>query len=80
MTLRDCPPGDEVLLCRSTAGPAYGRRFAERGLVPGARLRVVSRGPGGGLIVALDDGRLALDGRTAATLIVEPDGRRQPRC
>jgi Fe2+ transport system protein FeoA len=72
MTLRDCPAGHEVLLRRAEADPVSRRRLAALGLVAGARLRLVARGPAGGLIVAVEDGRVALDGRTAAALIVEP--------
>lgn len=71
MTLRECSPGSQLLL-RQLTEPQPRRRLAEWGLVPGARLRLVARGPGGGLIVAVGDARMALDSRTAATLIVEP--------
>lgn len=71
MTLRDCLPGSHLVL-RELTGDCSRRRLAEWGLVPGARMRLVARGPAGGLIVAVGDARMALDSRTAATLIVEP--------
>lgn len=69
MTLRDCQPGADVLL-RRVAGDC-SRRLAEWGLVPGAPVRLVARGPAGGLILALGDTRIALDSRTAGTVLVE---------
>ncbi|MGC1210877.1 MAG: FeoA family protein [Micromonospora sp.] len=71
MTLRDCRPGADLVLRRVT-GDRSRRRLAEWGLVPGAPVRLVSRGPAGGLIVALGDTRIALDSRTAGTVVVEP--------
>lgn len=71
MTLRDCRPGREVYLRRLAGDPGSRRRLAELGLVVGARMRLVSRGPAGGLIVAVEDGRVALDARTAGAVIVE---------
>ncbi len=71
MTLRECLPGAEVVL-RGLAEDLGGRRrLAERGFVPGVRLRLVARGPGGGLVVAVGDTRTALDARTAAAIVVE---------
>jgi Fe2+ transport system protein FeoA len=64
-------PGREVVLCRLTLEPARRYRLAERGFVPGARLRLVARGPAGGLVVAVGDTRTALDARTAAAIVVE---------
>lgn len=73
MTLRDCAPGSHLVL-RELTGASPRRRLAEWGLVPGTRVRLVARGPAGGLIVAVGDARMALDSRTAETLIVEPAG------
>lgn len=73
MTLRNCPPGKDVIVS-SLAGTsgASRRRLLEWGFVPGARIRPVAKGPAGGLIVALADARVAVDARIAAALIVEP--------
>lgn len=72
MTLRDCPPGGEVLLREvAMAGPER-RRLLEWGFVPGVRLRLVARSLAGGLVVALGDARVALDARLARSLIVDP--------
>jgi ferrous iron transport protein A len=72
MTLRNCRPGCDVVL-RSVGGTiASRRRLLEWGFLPGARIRAVSRGPAGSVIVALADARVALDARTAGTLVVEP--------
>jgi ferrous iron transport protein A len=71
MTLRECQAGADVVL-RRVAGDCSRRRLAEWGLVPGAPVRLVARGPAGGLILALGDTRIALDSRTAGTVLVEP--------
>jgi ferrous iron transport protein A len=72
MTLRDCPPGGEVLLRDVLAGDPDRRRLLEWGFVPGTRLRLVARSLAGGLVVAVGDARVALDARLARTLVVEP--------
>lgn len=72
MTLRSCVPGREVVVKGFTGAPDGRRRLLEWGFVPGARVRAISRGPAGGLIVALVDSRVALDARTAGALVVEP--------
>jgi ferrous iron transport protein A len=71
MTLIDCAAGDEVLLRRVTGDTADRRRLIELGLVAGTTVRLVSRAPGGAVVVAVGDGRVGLDARTAARLFVE---------
>jgi ferrous iron transport protein A len=71
MTLRDCPPGVEVLLRELAAEGADRRRLLEWGFVPGVRLRLVARSLAGGLVVAVGDARVALDAGVARSLIVE---------
>lgn len=71
MVLRDCPVGREVRLCRLAAGRTQRLRLIELGFVPGAWLRVLGRGGGGGLVVAVGDARVALDSRTGGALVVE---------
>jgi Fur family ferric uptake transcriptional regulator len=46
------------------------RRLAAMGLVPGAMIEVLNTSPGGPVIVAAGDSRLALDGELAAGLVV----------
>jgi ferrous iron transport protein A len=72
MTLRSCPPGRDVVVRRLVGTPAGRRRLLEWGFVPGATIRAVARGPAGGLIVAVQDARVALDATTAGSLVVEP--------
>ena len=72
MTLIDCRSGDEVLLRRVTGDSADRRRLTELGLMAGTTVRLMSRGPGGAVVVAVGDGRVGLDARTAARLVVEP--------
>lgn len=72
MTLRDCPPGGEVLLREVRAAGADRQRLLEWGFVPGVRLRLVARSVAGGLVVGLGDARVALDAQVARSLIVVP--------
>lgn len=60
-----------VRLHRITAARELRLRMLELGFVPGVELRVVGRGPAGGLVVAHGDTRTALDDRTAAAIVVE---------
>jgi Fe2+ transport system protein FeoA len=71
VTLLDCPNGRDVIVRGIAGSAAARRRLLEWGFVRGARVRAVSRGPAGGLIVALAECRVALDARTAGSLLVE---------
>lgn len=71
MTLHDCAPGGEVLLREVTTDGPDRRRLLEWGFVPGARLRLVARSLAGGLVVGLDDARIALDASIARSLVVD---------
>jgi len=51
------------------AGPRM-RRVAELGLRPGVSCHVVTRTSGGGIVIAVHDGRLALDRETATAIRV----------
>ncbi len=68
----DFARGVVMRLCRVTGDRRHRRRLAELGFVPGASLSVLGRGMHGGLVLALGDGRVAVDALTAATLVVEP--------
>jgi Fe2+ transport system protein FeoA len=70
MTLHECLPGFEVVLREVAADGPNRRRLLEWGFVPGVRLRLVARSLAGGLVVALDDSRVALDARLARSLVV----------
>lgn len=72
MTLGDCRPGSVVRLSGLPRELTSRRRLAHLGFVPGAQLRLISRGPAGGIIVAVDEARVALDARTAAAVAVAP--------
>jgi Fe2+ transport system protein FeoA len=70
MTLRECPPGAEVLLLEvATKGPDR-QRLMEWGFIPGVRLRLVARSMAGAVVVALGDARVALDSGLARSLDV----------
>ncbi|MBT8225581.1 MAG: ferrous iron transport protein A [Dactylosporangium sp.] len=71
MTLRDCKLGNDVILQTVGGTPDCRRRLLEWGFLRGVRIRPIALGPAGGVIVALGDARVAIDARTAGTLIVE---------
>ena len=73
MTLRDCPAGHAVRLHRLALGQTARERLVELGLVPGVRVRVIGQGAAGGRLVAVGDARVALDGGTCGSLVVEPE-------
>lgn len=72
MTAGESVRGAVVRLCRVTGDRRHRRRLAELGFVPGVEMSVLGRGMYGGLVLALGDGRFAVDAKTAATLEVEP--------
>ncbi len=72
MVLRDCRPGSHVRLSGLIGGHPQRRRLLELGFVPGAVIQVIGRGAVGGLVVGVDDARLALDARTGGSMVVEP--------
>ncbi|MPZ79013.1 MAG: ferrous iron transport protein A [Actinophytocola sp.] len=72
VVLRDCPPGADMTLRAVVAGGRERLRLVELGFVPGARIRVVGRHGASGLVVAVEDTRVALNARTGAALVVEP--------
>lgn len=65
MELRECPQQETVYLLRVETDRDQRWRLAELGFVPGCPLRVLGRGIGGGTLIALGDGRIALDAETS---------------
>jgi Fe2+ transport system protein FeoA len=75
-SLADWPVGQPACYVRTHAGPSVGHRLAQLGLRVGALLTPVQRTPGGGVVVAVGDLRLALDRASVAALQVrEPASR-----
>ncbi|MFG3496631.1 FeoA domain-containing protein [Streptomyces sp. NPDC047886] len=72
MVLEECAAGARVTLRAVTARHDERLRMAELGFVPGAPIRVVGRGGGGRMVIALGDTRLGIDAPTGAALVVEP--------
>ncbi|MER7504339.1 FeoA family protein [Nonomuraea pusilla] len=68
-TVRHLTPPATVRLGRLLAGPERPR-LLELGLLPGALVRVLSRGATGGFVLAVGDTRIAIDDGTAAGLEV----------
>lgn len=56
------------------ADRALRRRLMELGFVRGRTIRILGRGPTGGLLVAVDDARIAIDHQICQTLRVGPVG------
>ena len=69
-SLRDWPLGTPAFLLETLAEPSFGHRLAQLGLRSGATVTPVQPTPGGGLVVATGDARLALDAASAALLRV----------
>jgi ferrous iron transport protein A len=63
-TLDDVPTGLPVVVQPLHVGQAYARRLAELGIRVGAPVSVLMRTAGGGAVVSVGDGRIALDSRT----------------
>ncbi|HEU4676783.1 MAG TPA: ferrous iron transport protein A [Motilibacteraceae bacterium] len=69
-TLADVPVGGRATLTQPLAPAGLSRRLAELGLRRGRSVEVLQRTSGGGRVVGVDHGRIALDRRTLAALPV----------
>lgn len=76
-TLRDLAPGTSAVITQIDATGANARRAAELGLRPGMTCTTITRTSGGGIVVAVADGRLGVDREIARAVHVEarPGGR-----
>lgn len=72
MPLALAPVGQDVCLVGIHGGRHIRRRLADLGLNPGMKVRVVSSGEGGPLILAVKDSRLALGRGMAFRVMVRP--------
>lgn len=63
-------PGRVVVIAQLGGGPGRARRLRDLGLAEGRELAVVQQREEGGVLVAVGDGRLALDAETAARVFV----------
>lgn len=70
-SLVDWPVGHPAVFIETDAGPAFGRRLAQLGVRSGAILTPVQRTPGGGLVVAVAEMRVALDRQSVAAIRVD---------
>ncbi len=75
----DAAPGATFRLSRVEGTREHRRRLMELGFVPGRLLRVLARGATGGLLIGVDDARLALDQETCHSLQVICTDPRDPR-
>lgn len=72
MRLADVPLGTAVVLVGRGDGEVPPLRLAELGLRPGARVVVLHRTAGGGRVVGVGHGRVALDRTVTTALEVAP--------
>lgn len=72
LTLLDAPRGTALTLVGSGTSERMTRRLAELGLRRGATLEVMQRTAGGGRVVSVAGGRIALDAAVAAALTATP--------
>lgn len=71
-TVRDLAVGERAVLAEPEVGGDQRRRLAELGLRPGQEIVLAQRAVGGARVVSVHGSRIALDGRTAAALRVQP--------
>lgn len=71
-SLADLEVGARATLTSLRLGAGLARRLAELGVRPGAEVTVLHRTSGGGRILAVADGRIALDRATASALTGRP--------
>lgn len=74
MSLSECRTRERVRILSLAVAGDDALRMHEMGLRHGAVVRVTHRGAFGGVVVALGSARVALDGRTARAVGVEPVG------
>lgn len=73
MPLMMATKGQQVTLVEIRGGAGITHRLAEMGLIPGARLRVISRGAPGPCIVGVKDSRLMIGRGMMDRVYVSPD-------
>lgn len=71
LTLAQASVGQSLTLRRAEGSPDFCRRLAALGLRRGARISVVQRTAGGGRIIAVAGGRIALDKSVLDRLFAE---------
>ena len=64
------PPGVEATVVEIRGGSGLERRLADMGLAPGVRVRLITDGTRGPLVVAAGDTRLALGRGMAQKIMV----------
>lgn len=69
-SLANWPVGQPAAYLRTHAGASVGHRLAQLGLRVGALLTPVQRTPGGGVVIAVGELRLALDRASVAAMQV----------
>jgi ferrous iron transport protein A len=74
MMLPRAAAGEDVAITAVRAGWGLKRRLADMGLVPGARLKIVSSGHPGRVVLELHGSRLALGHGMACKIVVSAAG------
>lgn len=72
MSLSECRLRQRVRITAVSVPPSQRLRVHEMGLRDGAVVRVTHHGAFGGVVVAIGGARVALDGATARSVVVEP--------
>ncbi|BDR53828.1 hypothetical protein KIM372_17350 [Bombiscardovia nodaiensis] len=70
-SLRTCPLGVDIEICRIDLGEAYRFRLGELGFREHETIRVIQKANFGGRVVAHGSERIALDGATARHIFVQ---------
>ncbi|ABI67989.1 putative Fe2+ transport protein [Syntrophomonas wolfei subsp. wolfei str. Goettingen G311] len=72
MTINDMKPGQSARILKLNRGLQAGRRLFEMGLVPGARVKLVSRHPfKGPLVLQIANTQIALGRKMANSVEIE---------
>ncbi|RBP99028.1 FeoA family protein [Bifidobacterium xylocopae] len=70
-SLRTCPLGVDMEICRIDLSSAYRFRLRELGFREHERIRVIQKANFGGRVVAHGTERIAVDGATARHILVQ---------
>ncbi|RSX55841.1 Ferrous iron transport protein A [Bifidobacterium dolichotidis] len=70
LTVRDCPLHVDATITGIRLDPQHRFRMLELGLRVGTTIRVTQRSNAGGRVVARGPERIALDGQTAASILL----------
>jgi ferrous iron transport protein A len=76
-SLLDWPLGQPTVFVATHAGPSLRHRLAHLGVRAGTTITPIQRTPGGGVVIAVGELRVALDRKSVATLVVRDTESRE---